>query len=177
MKLQLHLNHKNIHTCEVICRPGAQFTGSAGVLVEHKLVLFTGSARPAAAHLTFTDHLDVTEDCVSINLCVEASSELVNYLSFVIILCKFLRNQKCCLHGSTYLDLSFITRLTADGFDDCIFVGPDFIIINLQSAVVPTANNNVVIVVLPHFFEVHYLVPVDKRQTYIEKIRHTYVYV
>lgn len=44
-------------TCEVISRPGAQFTGSAGVLVEHKLIFFTGSARPTAAHLTFTDHL------------------------------------------------------------------------------------------------------------------------
>lgn len=48
-------------TCEVISRPGAQLTGSAGVLVEHKLIFFTGSARPAAAHLTFTNHLEGTE--------------------------------------------------------------------------------------------------------------------
>lgn len=106
--------------------------------------------------------------CVSIYICVEAPSELVNYLS-VVITCTFLGNQTFYLHGSTYLDLSFITGFTADRFDDGIFVGPDFIIINLQSPVVPAANINVVIVVLPHFFEVHNFIPVDKRQTHMKK--------
>lgn len=85
-------NHKNAQTCEVICRPGAQFTCSAGVLVEHKLVFFAGSARPAAAHLTFTDHLQETEDCLCQPKPLCGGLQLVNYLS-VVIICKFLRNQ------------------------------------------------------------------------------------
>ncbi len=77
MSLRLHLNVTNKHadtytntqrlTCEVISRPGAQFTGSAGVLVEHKLIFFTGGAGPAAAHLTFTDHLEGTECTMSVS--------------------------------------------------------------------------------------------------------------
>jgi len=53
----------NTHTltCEVKGRPGAQFTGLAGVLVEHDLVLLAGRAGPAAAHLPFTDHLQGAE--------------------------------------------------------------------------------------------------------------------
>lgn len=58
-------------TCEVIRRPRAQFTGSAGVLVEHILVIFTRRARPAAAHLAFTDNLAGrkrrVEECVPHN--------------------------------------------------------------------------------------------------------------
>lgn len=54
-------------TCEVISRPRAQFTGSAGVLVGNKLIFFTGSARPAAAHLTFTDHLERKRCTVSVS--------------------------------------------------------------------------------------------------------------
>lgn len=45
-------------TSEVIGGPGAEEAGPAGVLVEHKLVVLAGSAGPAAAHLSFTDHLE-----------------------------------------------------------------------------------------------------------------------
>lgn len=38
--------------------PRAEETGSASVLIEHKLVLLAGSASPAAAHLSFADHLE-----------------------------------------------------------------------------------------------------------------------
>lgn len=48
-------------TCEIVIRPGAQLTGLAGVLIKHKLIFFAGSARPAAAHLSFTDHLKERE--------------------------------------------------------------------------------------------------------------------
>lgn len=80
ISVKLHLNVINKHgdtytptqslTCEAVVRPGAQFTGSAGVLVEHKLILFTEGARPAAAHLTFTDHLKDTECTVSECICI-----------------------------------------------------------------------------------------------------------
>lgn len=41
-----------------MCGPRTEETGSASVLIEHKLVLLAGSASPAAAHLSFTDHLE-----------------------------------------------------------------------------------------------------------------------
>lgn len=61
------LLHTNTHglTCEAVVRPRSQLTGTAGVLVGHKLVLFAGRAGPAAAHLAFTDHLGGTEWTVS----------------------------------------------------------------------------------------------------------------
>ena len=51
-------------TFQVVCGPVPELTGTAGVLVKHVLVVFTGRTRPAAAHLTFTDHLErrQTED-------------------------------------------------------------------------------------------------------------------
>lgn len=45
-------------TGEVVCGPGAENTGPASVLIRHKLILLAGSASPAAAHLSFTDHLE-----------------------------------------------------------------------------------------------------------------------
>lgn len=71
--LKMHMQtytHKQSHrlTCEVISRPGAQVTGSAGILVKHKLIFFTGSTRPAAAHLTFTDHLEEAECTLALNV-------------------------------------------------------------------------------------------------------------
>lgn len=71
---------------------------------------------------------------------------------------------KPCVSPS-YLNLSFITGFTADRLDDCIFVGPNFIIIYLQASVVPAANVNVVVVVLPHLFEIHDFIPVDEGRT------------
>lgn len=113
MVLQWHLcvinkhvdtcTNKNIQTCQVICRPGAQLTGSAGVLIKHKLIFFTGSARPAAAHLTFTDHLEGAEDsqCLHIPLgrCFQWTGKL-----FVKI--------KANVHQSIYLYGAFVMQLT-----------------------------------------------------------------
>lgn len=48
-------------TCEVICRPGSKLTCTTGVFIKHKLVFFTRSAGPAAAHLTLTDNLRWSE--------------------------------------------------------------------------------------------------------------------
>lgn len=78
--------YKSIQTCEVICGPGAQFTGSAGVLIKHKLVFFTGSARPAAAHLTFTNHLLGAHEsqCALIPM---ATVDVSRYLSRRELLC------------------------------------------------------------------------------------------
>lgn len=44
-------------TGEVMGGPRPEGAGLAGVFIKHKLVLFTGRAGPAAAHLTLTDHL------------------------------------------------------------------------------------------------------------------------
>lgn len=67
------------------------------------------------------------------------------------------------MYQSSYLNLSFVAGFTADWLDNRIFGGPNFIIIYLQASVVPTANINVVVVVLSHLFEIHYFIPVDKK--------------
>lgn len=61
------------------------------------------------------------------------------------------------LRGSLFpdLDLTFITGFTAHRFDDVIFVGPDLVIIDLQTADVPAAHVRVVEVIFPHLLEVH----------------------
>lgn len=48
-------------TGEVMGGPRSQLTRATRVLVKNKLVLFTGSACPTAADLSFTDHLQMRE--------------------------------------------------------------------------------------------------------------------
>lgn len=48
---------KSFVTCQFVIRPPAQITGLAGELVLYVLIVLTGSADPAAAYLTFPDHL------------------------------------------------------------------------------------------------------------------------
>lgn len=64
-------------------------------------------------------------------------------------------------HMWSCLDLSFSAGFAAHGLDNCIFIGPDFIVINLQARVVPAANVNVVVVVLAHLLEIHDFIPAD----------------
>ena len=45
------------HTFQLIIGPPAQLTGLAGELILHILVILAGGADPAAAHLSFPDHL------------------------------------------------------------------------------------------------------------------------
>lgn len=61
------------------------------------------------------------------------------------------------LRGSLFpdLDLTFIAGFTADRFDNVIFVGPDLVVIDLQTADVPAAHVRVVEVIFPHLLEVH----------------------
>lgn len=49
-------------TGEVVGGPRSQLTRATRVLVENELVLFTGSACPTAADLSFTDHLQRREE-------------------------------------------------------------------------------------------------------------------
>lgn len=64
---------------------------------------------------------------------------------------------------SAYLNLPFITGFTADGFNDGVFAGPDFIIIYLQATIIPTTNVHIVKVVLPHLLKIHYFISVKKK--------------
>lgn len=45
-------------TSKVVCRPGAQDTGSTSVLIKDEFVLLAGSTSPTAADFSFTDHLE-----------------------------------------------------------------------------------------------------------------------
>lgn len=53
------------------------------------------------------------------------------------------------------LDLTFIAGFTAHRFDDVLFVGPDLVVIDLQSTDVPAAHVCVVEIIFPHLLEVH----------------------
>lgn len=53
------------------------------------------------------------------------------------------------------LDLTFIAGLAAHRFDDVLFVGPDLVVVDLQTADVPAAHVRVVEVIFPHLLEVH----------------------
>lgn len=57
--------------------------------------------------------------------------------------------------GFAYLDLTFITRFTAHWFDHVIFVGPDLVIVDLQSADVPAPHVCVVEIIFPHLLKIH----------------------
>lgn len=62
------------------------------------------------------------------------------------------------------LDLSFSAGFAAHRIDKCVFVRPDFIVVNLQASVVPAAYVNVVVVVLAHLLKIHYFIPADEGQ-------------
>lgn len=61
---------KEVNKCtsQIVCGPRSQLTRPTRVLIEDVLVLFTGSAGPATAHLTFPDHLRQERDTQRINI-------------------------------------------------------------------------------------------------------------
>lgn len=65
-------------------------------------------------------------------------------------------------HIWSCLNLSLGAGLAAHRLDDCIFVGPDFIVVNLQASVVPAAHVNVVVIVLAHLLKIHDFIPADE---------------
>lgn len=65
-----------------------------------------------------------------------------------------------------YLDLALGAGLAAHRLDDVVSVGPDFVVVDFQAAVIPAAHVDVVIAVLPHLLEVHDFIPVNQRHTH-----------
>lgn len=68
-----------------------------------------------------------------------------------------LLNFECC--SWCYLDLSLLAGLGAEGSDDVTVVTPDFLIIHLQTTLIPTSHWDVRVHVSASLLEVHDFIP------------------